>query len=178
MPTFLGHTISAIAIGSAANKSIVNWKFWLLGIIAAILPDADVLGLKWGIPYESFWGHRGFSHSFLFAFIVGLFFAFAFYQKRIPFKNRVGLIAYFFLATASHSLLDALTSGGLGVAFFSPWDNARYFFPWRPIRVSPLTIDSFLSQRGLDVILSELKWIGIPAAFWIMGSMLFRKIRN
>ena len=27
--------------------------------------------------------------------------------------------------------------GGLGVAFFSPFSNARYFLPWRPIRVAP-----------------------------------------
>jgi hypothetical protein len=37
-----------------------------------------------------------------------------------------------FLATASHGVLDATTNGGLGVAFFSPFDNRRYFLPWRP----------------------------------------------
>jgi hypothetical protein len=26
-----------------------------------------------------------------------------------------------------------MTNGGLGVAFFSPFDNGRYFLPWRPI---------------------------------------------
>lgn len=33
-----------------------------------------------------------------------------------------------------------LTDGGLGVAFFSPFDNKRYFLPWRPIRVSPISV--------------------------------------
>ena len=39
---------------------------------------------------------------------------------------------------ASHGVLDALTDGGPGVAFLAPFDDTRYFFPWRPIRVSPL----------------------------------------
>ena len=46
-------------------------------------------------------------------------------------------LAIFFAAiTASHGLFDAMTNGGLGVAFFAPLDNARYFLPWRPIPVS------------------------------------------
>jgi hypothetical protein len=39
------------------------------------------------------------------------------------------LIAHFSFVTASHGMLDAMTDGGLGVAFFAPFDNARYFFP-------------------------------------------------
>jgi len=38
------------------------------------------------------------------------------------------LFAYLFLATASHGVLDAMTNGGLGVAFFSPFDNRRSRF--------------------------------------------------
>lgn len=43
---------------------------------------------------------------------------------------------YLFLATISHSLLDALTNGGMGVALFAPFDNRRFFFPFRPIEVA------------------------------------------
>ena len=42
-----------------------------------------------------------------------------------------GMGLYLFLSTASHGVLDALTDGGLGVAFFSPFDQTRYFFPFR-----------------------------------------------
>src|SRR6267378_8050335 len=48
-----------------------------------------------------------------------------------------GLWRFFFLATASHGLLDAMTNGGLGVAFFAPFCDTRYFLPWQPIVVSP-----------------------------------------
>ena len=27
--------------------------------MCAVLPDADVLAFRFGIPYESVWGHRG-----------------------------------------------------------------------------------------------------------------------
>jgi hypothetical protein len=63
----------------------------------------------------------------------------------------------------SHTLLDAMTSGGLGVAFFSPFSNERYFFPWRPIRVSPIGVD-FFGEAGVAVLRSELIWVWIPCA--------------
>jgi hypothetical protein len=72
------------------------------------------------------------------------------------------LIAHFFLVTASHGMLDAMTDGGLGVAFFAPFDNGRYFFPWRPMLVSPIGIAPFFSRYGLDVLISEFVWIWIP----------------
>jgi len=71
-------------------------------------------------------------------------------------------VLYFFILTASHGLLDALTNGGHGIALLSPFTNNRYFFPWTPIEVSPLNIEAFLSQRGLTVLMSELIWIWIP----------------
>jgi inner membrane protein len=60
-------------------------------------------------------------------------------------------------------LLDALTNGGLGVALFAPFSNERFFFPWRPIEVSPIGA-GFFSARGMRVLLSEARWIWLPAA--------------
>ena len=72
-----------------------------------------------------------------------------------------------FLATASHGFLDAMTDGGLGVAFFSPVDNTRYFLPFTPIRVSLIGISRFFTARGFAVIRSELLWIWLPTALLI-----------
>ena len=46
-------------------------KFWVYSLVCSILPDADVVGLVFGIQYGDLWGHRGMSHSFLFAVFVG-----------------------------------------------------------------------------------------------------------
>jgi inner membrane protein len=84
--------------------------------------------------------------------------------------TRFLLFSYFFAVTASHGVLDAMTDGGLGIAFFAPFDNTRYFFPFRPIKVSPIGL-AFLSARGLDVVWSELLWVCIPSSI-IAGTIL------
>ena len=91
--------------------------------------------------------------------------------------SRSALFAYLFLATASHGILDAMTNRGLGVAFFSPFDNSRYFLPWRPIRVSPIAIHRFFSARGYAVLRSELLWVWIPAILFAGVVMALKRIR-
>jgi inner membrane protein len=68
-----------------------------------------------------------------------------------------------------------MTDGGLGVAFFSPFNTARYFLPWTPIRVSPIGLTRFFSYRGLAVIQSELLWIWLPSALLLLSAFLIRR---
>lgn len=175
MASAFGHAFSAYIIGKGFNKELLNWKFWVLGIACSILPDLDVIGFALGVPYESFWGHRGFSHSILFALLTGFLIVLIFYRNTLKTKTGIWLTLYFFLCTASHGVLDALTSGGLGIAFFSPFDNSRYFFPWQPILVSPIGISDFFSKYGLAVLLSELLWIGIPGSLILIIKWVVRK---
>ena len=88
--------------------------------------------------------------------------------------SRTALFAYLFLTTASHGLLDAMTNGGLGVAFFSPFDNSRYFLPWRPIVVSPISVLRFFNPRAQAILLSELIWIWIPAGLLAACALMLR----
>jgi inner membrane protein len=74
-----------------------------------------------------------------------------------------GLFLYFFLCTVSHGVLDAMTDGGLGVAFFSPFDTTRYFFPVRPVLVSPIGVSEFFSAYGVRILTSEALWIWLPS---------------
>lgn len=178
MASIFGHAFVAFAFGKSFSKTIVNWKFILLGIICSIIPDADVIGFNFGIKYESFWGHRGFSHSLLFGLILGVFVTTIFYTRYLFKKKGITLVLFFTICTISHAILDALTTGGLGVAFFSPFDTTRYFFPWRPIQVSPIGIERFFSERGIKVILSELVWIGIPSIFFIVITFGFKKYKE
>ena len=143
----------------------------------SILPDADVLGFRLGINYEDLLGHRGLSHSLLFAIILSLVVTFLAFPQLPPRWTRLLLNSYFFVVTASHGVLDAMTDGGLGVAFFAPFDDTRYFFPFRPIKVSPIGL-SFFSARGLDVIWSELLWVCIPATIIAGAVLLCRKRRR
>lgn len=175
MASIFGHALTAVAIGSGFTRKIKDKKFWFLGVLCAVLPDADVIGFQFGIPYESFWGHRGFSHSIMFAILLGILITALFYSKSFFSKKGILYITFFSLSTLSHAVLDALTNGGLGVAFFTPFDTTRYFFPWRPIQVSPIGASRFFSQWGLKVLWSECIWIGIPAVFYIFVTSLYRK---
>lgn len=135
MASAFAHAMAAVAIGRAFSIPKPAWKFWLLGIVCAVLPDADVIGFKFGIAYESFWGHRGFTHSLVFAAILAVVVLVVFYRKELALIGKASILwSYFFMATASHSLLDAMTTGGEGVAFFSPFDNGRYFYPGDPLK--------------------------------------------
>jgi inner membrane protein len=91
--------------------------------------------------------------------------------------SRAALFFYLFLATASHGALDALTNGGLGVAFLAPFDNHRFFFPFHPIQVSPIGIARFFTARGWAVIRSELVWIWLPSALLAAIAMTVRRSR-
>jgi inner membrane protein len=88
------------------------------------------------------------------------------------------LSLFLFLACVSHGILDAMTNGGLGVAFFSPFSNARYFFPFQPIEVSPIGVGRFFSESGLLVLRSEAKWLWLPSMVVFIIAFLFRRFKE
>lgn len=178
MASAFGHAFVALALGTGFSKALRSSKFWLLGIACSILPDADVISFGLGIPYEHVLGHRGFTHSLLFALILGFAITMVFYPSQWRTKSGATYMLFFALCTASHALLDAMTSGGLGVAFFAPFDNTRYFLPWRPIQVSPIGVENFFSEWGKRVLLSEAIWIGIPASAYMLFVWIVKRIRS
>ena len=168
MPTIISHGVVAIAGGKIFAKSN-SQKFWLLSIVCAILPDADAVLFRFGVPYGNMFGHRGFSHSIFFAIILALaVVALGFREIRFNSKQWWTFLSYFSLLGISHGILDAMTDGGLGVGFFIPFDSSRYFLPFRPIEVSPLGLKGLFSEWGLRVMLSEAFWIWLPAFIIVM----------
>jgi inner membrane protein len=137
----------------------------MLGLSAlALLPDADFIAFNVGIPYPHPFGHRGMTHSLLFAVLVGLLVAAGLRLRRRPVLLDALLAT---LVVASHGVLDAMTTGGLGIEFFWPLDTHRYFLPWRFIPVAPIGA-RMLSARGLSVVITETV-LFLPAwayAFW------------
>ncbi|GAB4187165.1 MAG: metal-dependent hydrolase [Calditrichia bacterium] len=150
-------------------------KRLVLSVMCSVLPDADTIGLRLGVPYESFFGHRGFFHSLPFAGIVALIVIVLFFRKdTISWVRKLYLWGYFFLITSLHPILDAMTTGGGGVALFSPFDTTRYFLPYTPIVVSPISIRHFFSEWGLSVLKSEFIWIWIPAIAIVCLNIMFK----
>jgi inner membrane protein len=140
-----------------------------------MVPDVDVIGFRFGIQYGDFWGHRGFTHSLAFAALLAFTVTALAFRQGFPALSRFSICSYLFLATASHGILDAMTDGGLGVAFFAPFDNRRFFLPWTPIRVSPIGVGRFFTARGVAVLQSEILWIWLPAALFAVSVWLLRR---
>jgi inner membrane protein len=172
MASVFSHAVASLGIGACFYRPGVPKRVWLAGALCSVIPDVDVIGFDFGIQYGDFWGHRGFTHSLIFAAILASSVVLLAFRQGVPGLDRLALWTYFFLAAASHGLLDAMTDGGLGVAFFSPFKNTRYFFPWRPIRVSPIGVTRFFGSRGLEVIPSELLWIWLPTALLLLSAWL------
>ncbi|WP_298900235.1 metal-dependent hydrolase [uncultured Psychroserpens sp.] len=172
MASIFGHGLVAYTtakiLDSKSNKLLM-----ILAIGSAILPDLDILAFKFGVDYLHPLGHRGFTHSILFALIWSVLLSVFFGKTR-----KLIFAIVLFLSTISHALLDAMTTGGEGVGFFIPFENSRYFFPFRIIKVSPIGIEKFFSEWGLQVIMSEIKYIGIPCIIILLTFYMFRKRKN
>lgn len=178
MASAFGHAALGATLGALILPERRHWRWWVAAACCAVLPDADALGYKLGVPYHSLWGHRGLTHSLLAALLVavaGVAINYSIARRQPGQPGQVRLAALLFLATASHGFLDAMTTGGLGVAFFSPWNPERYFFSLRPIKVSPIGIKAFFGMRGLRVLASEAVWVGIPCLLLLVLQRLTRR---
>ncbi len=171
MASIFGHGIVAYTISKLIDKKELTILLFL-AILSSILPDLDIIAFKFGIPYAHPLGHRGFTHSILFALVWAILLGLLFGKTR-----KLIFTVVIFLSTVSHGLLDALTTGGKGIGFFIPFDNSRYFFPNRVIQVSPLGIDKFFSEWGIRVILSELKYIAVPCCIILITLFIVKKLK-
>jgi inner membrane protein len=174
--SLFSHAVAALGIGACFYRPGIPNRVWAAGAACSVIPDLDVIGFRFGIRYGDFWGHRGFTHSLLFAALLASAVLFMGFPRGLPSLGRLPLWMYFFLATASHGLLDGMTDGGLGVAFFSPFDNQRYFLPWTPIHVSPIGLGAFFTDRGLAVLPSEILWIWLPTTLLVIAAWIVRRL--
>ena len=165
------HAVVGVTLGTLTSFPR-RWPFWVASAVLPMLPDCDVVGLPLGVPFLSMWGHRGISHSLVGALVIGVVTA-ALLARTLA-ARFVPLALYFALITATHGVLDALTTGGPGIAFFAPFDDTRYFFPWRPIPVSPLP-RNFFSAWGWYVLRSEIVLVWLPAI--VVAGLALRRRR-
>jgi len=172
MCSVLTHPAVPIALITVLPQEVVSPTLLLVGAACSVIPDLDVVGFKFGITSDHMLGHRGLTHSIVFAVALGALLTYTFFRTSHPDPWVVFL--FLFVSTLSHPLLDMLTNGGRGVALCAPFSKARYFFPWRPIEVSPVSVRRFFSGRGVQVICSEFRWVWLPAAAVVILGMMVR----
>jgi inner membrane protein len=176
MCTVITHPAVPIALSVLLPPDTASPSMLIAGSACSVIPDLDIIGFSFGIKYSDMFGHRGFTHSIFFAV------ALAAVATATVFDDSHGsqliIFCFLFLSTLSHPMLDALTNGGLGIGFFAPFSNKRYFFRYRPIKVSPIGISGLLSGRGVEVLLSELRWVWLPSSAFFALAQLFKRIRD
>ena len=139
-PVSQGTVGAAFAQVASSKSSIV--KISVIGFLAGLAPDLDVLIRSSTDPVLFLEYHRQFTHSLIFipfgALLVA-FFLFPFFKTSLNFKTiyLASLLGY-----ATHGLLDACTS--YGTLLFWPFSNERV--TWNNISiVDPIfTIPSFI----------------------------------
>jgi inner membrane protein len=177
MPTLLTHGLVGGALAPLGPPSVPRAALAATLAGLAVLPDLDVLAFSLGIPYAHWLGHRGVSHSLAFALALAAIVAVGAQRRwRMPARDTWLLFGLLAAATASHGVLDALTDGGLGVAFLAPFDDTRHFLPVRPIHVSPIGIRSFFEGPALAVLESEIVVVWLPALAVLVALRLLRGV--
>jgi len=154
---------SALALPAMESRAIRGvmpaWAIPVSSGLLAMAPDLDLLLRRaFHTPYGSFFGHRGFFHSPFFLILAAGMLA-AMVAGRRSWRTAAWLGLLWAGCAVTHPLLDALTDGGFGVMLLFPFSTGRFFFPWRPIHVSPLEAFRFYGRAGY-ILRSE-----IP--FWI-----------
>jgi len=128
--------VGAVLAQSKAKKNSII-KIGVIGFMAGMVPDLDVLIKSSTDPILSLEYHRQFTHSLLFipfgAMIVALM-IFPLIKRSLSFKT---IYVASFLGYATHGLLDACTS--YGTLLYWPLSNERV--TWKSISVvDPLFI--------------------------------------
>jgi inner membrane protein len=137
-----------LAVGRlAAPRGRPAARAMALHACLAMLPDLDAAGALLGRPFAPPFGHRGATHSLLFAMVAALAVALAS-------RERARAFGFAFLALASHGPLDMCTHGGRGVALLWPLVEERVRFPFAPLAAAPMGL-RLVSARGLRLLLGE-----------------------
>ena len=176
MPSSFSHPAPAVALATLFRSGDLPRSAIVTGMVCSTLPDLDALGFYVGVSRSSMLSHRGITHSIPFAVVLALVAALLLRGMTKDRTHLGKLWLYLFLATASHGVFDALTNGGRGVAFFAPFSPARYFFPFRPIEVSPISVSRFFSERWRAVLASECRWVWLPSLVFLVVAHLLRSL--
>ena len=157
-------TVGAAFAQSAADKNNI-FKIGVIGFLAGLAPDLDVLIQSSTDPILFLEYHRQFTHSLFFIPFGSLFVAFMLFPL---FKKSMSIkTVYFasFLGYATHGLLDACTS--YGTQLFWPFSNERV--TWNNISI----VDPLFTIPVLILLVIAIKTKKKKFSFFSIGWIIF-----
>ena len=162
-PLTQGTVGAAFSQSSADKKNIL--KISVIGFLAGLAPDLDVLIQSSTDPILFLEYHRQFSHSLFFIPFGSLIVAaiiFPLFKKSMNFKT---IYIASFLGYATHGLLDACTS--YGTLLFWPFSNERV--TWNNISI----VDPIFTIPVLILIGAAIKTKKKTYSFFSIGWIIF-----
>jgi len=170
MATIYTHAFVGLGLGRLYAVRPMPWAYWCLTALLPIVPDFDVFSTAaYGAPL----GHRGITHSLVFALLLSVLAAGATCRY---FRTRWwSLAGLFFAAIASHALLDALTRGSMGIPFFWPLEVRHG--NWGLIPVSDLSFE-LPDPRHSRALRAELLWVWLPTGVLVGLATAYRRLRR
>jgi inner membrane protein len=171
----VGAAIALPALESRDLRPLMpRWALPVTAGLWAAAPDLDTpLMFGLGIPRASIFSHRGVFHSPFFLILAAALLA-AVVAGKHGCRATAWLTLMWAVSAVTHPLLDMLTDGGSGVMLLFPISTERYFFPWRPIRVSPLTIARFFDRAG-PILWSELPFSAAAVSVGVLALLLRKR---
>lgn len=184
-------SLTQIVLGAACGEAVLGKKIGnkalLFGAVAGTIPDLDVFvgSMLFGNEIQAMAFHRGFMHSFLFAFLACFVFGWITFQlynsgKRHNTTSLKDWILLFFWAIFTHPILDSFTP--YGTQLFAPFSNYRVAFNTISV-ADPLYTIPFLICLIVVLFLKRtnskrLKWTkaGIYISSIYMVFTLFNKL--
>jgi len=123
----LTHIATGALVGEVFFERGFGKKAMIWGALAQSLPDIDFISALWLSPAEAMVAHRGFTHSFLFALLIGPVFALLADKVHRPHTIRLQRwLLFFYVQLFLHLLLDACNAYGIG--WFIPFNSQRVSF--------------------------------------------------
>ena len=161
--SILGHIAIGVATArfiTPAGQPSTNRGIRMVTLSAlALLPDIDFL-LHGIAPSARFLEHRGATHSFAIAVLVGASIALTIRVRGGRGPAMWGLVAT--AVVASHGLLDFVGDSSLGVALLWPFSDARLQAPWH-VLPNP-SLPGMVSTPGIAELALEFA-LFLP--FWL-----------
>lgn len=173
----LGACIGELILDKNAGRKAVLW-----GALAQSVPDIDFIAGFWMPLTSELLAHRGFTHSFLFAYLASFFLALiaARWHKTEPISLRKWFF-FFLIEIACHLFLDAMNNYGIG--WFEPFSDKRISFDVIYVADPLFTIVPLIALGILLYLKTDhmhrlrVARIGLIASVMYLGLALFNKYR-
>jgi len=163
----LTHVALGACIGELLATKRIGKKALVFGALAQSVPDFDFVFSFWLEPSTNVLAHRGFTHSFLFAFLITPILAWAAQRgwgnTQTTFKY---WLTFFGIQVLVHSVLDAFNAYGTG--WFEPFSRARISFHTLFVADPLFSISLGLATLFLIATTIENK----SRVYWAMGGIV------